>query len=486
MTEPLLRAERLTKRFGATQALASVDLDLFSGEVHALVGENGAGKTTLIGILSGVHAPDEGTLCLDGKPCQFATPRAALDAGIATIPQHLRLVPALSVAENIMLGALPVRHWFGAVPGIDRVAMREEAARILARLGVTPDPDRRLDTLAFAERQVVAIAKALRRNCRILILDEPTAALEAREIDRLFAVLQQMRREEVAIVYCSHRLEEVVRLADRCTVLRDGRVAARYRHEEFGVSDLVQAMTGRTAIDAPEMAGAWQGEPLLEEMGTADAAIRLSSGIVLGLAGLLGSGAERRLRRLFGAEPAPAALRMKGRAVAIAHPAAAIAEGIGMVPGERSLGLVMNQSVRDNILLPGLGKWRIDKPAGDRLVAEMMALLDIRPRRADAKVAALSGGNQQKVIFAKWLALHVGVLLLDEPTQGVDVAAKAQIHALIRDFARRGGGVLMRSSDLAELTTLCDGVLAMRQGAIASRLDRDALDEPRLRAAIGG
>ena len=422
-------------------------------------------------------------------PRRFTSPHDAIAAGIATIPQELRLVSALSVAENLTLGDPPLIYMAG-LPVLNRTRMREEARAHLAQLDFAPDPDLRVDRLSFAERQLVAIAKALRQRCRLLVLDEPTAALETREIERLFTVLARMRSQGSAIIYVSHRLDEVVALADRCTVLRDGRVAALRRRGEFAVSDLVQAMTGRAVTSIAAGTGT-PGDVVLEDADNRSDAIRIRSNEMLGLAGLLGSGTDRVLRRLFGVADTHASVRCKGVPQRLADPSAAIAAGIGMVPGERRLGLIMNMSIRDNILLPSLDRLtrggRIDRAAGDRLVAELMELLDIRPRRPQLKAGALSGGNQQKVILAKWLARRVDVLLLDEPTQGVDVAAKVQIHALIHDFARRGGGVLVSSSDLAELTRLCDSILALHQGRITALIDRaEGFDEKRLHAAIGG
>jgi ABC-type sugar transport system ATPase subunit len=488
MPVPAVFAKGISKHFGATRALDRVDFDVLSGEIHALVGENGAGKSTLVRIFSGVHRPDEGTIEIEGQARRFSDPRDAIIAGVAYIPQELRLVPALSVAENLALSDLPVRRVLG-LPVVSRTQMRGTARADLAKLDFAPDPDMCIERLSFAERQLVAIAKVLRRQCRLLILDEPTAALETREIERLFAVLERMKSQGAAIIYVSHRLDEVVAIADRCTVLRDGRVVAASRRGAFSVGDLVQAMTGRATADI--LADALPaGALLLEDGDERPDAIRLRANEIIGLAGLLGSGTDRVLRRLFGVTADGGALRINGSERRITNPSAAIHAGIGMVPGERRLGLVMNLSVRDNILLPSLDRLTrgglIDRPAGDRLVAELMGLLDIRPREPGLPVSALSGGNQQNVILAKWLAREVGVLLLDEPTQGVDVAAKVQIHALIRDFARKGGGVLVASSDLTEITRLCDSVLAMRQGRIAERVERaQGFDEKRLHAAIG-
>jgi ABC-type sugar transport system ATPase subunit len=489
MTNPAAGARAVSKHFGATRALDNVDFDVLPGEVHALVGENGAGKSTLVRILAGIHRPDRGEIAIDGELCHFNGPRDAIAAGIVTIPQELRLVPALSIAENVTLGDPPLRRVLG-FDVVDRARMRKEAREQLAQLDFAPHPDLRVDRLRFAERQLVAIAKALRRRCQVLILDEPTAALETREIERLFAVLARMKGQGTAIIYVSHRLDEVVALADRCTVLRDGRVAATSRRGAFRVADLVEAMTGRATAQI-EASTAAPGAVVLEDAAERPDAIRLRAHEVTGLAGLLGSGASNVLRRIFGIGGEPAEMCRDGAKKRIASPAAAVRLGIGYVPDERRLGLIMNLTVRDNILLPSLDRLarggRLDRGRGDRLVRELMELLDIRPRHMNVRASALSGGNQQKVILAKWLAREVGVLLLDEPTQGIDVAAKAQIHALIGSFAKRGGGVLVRSSDLAELALICDSILALHQGRIADRLPRsEGFDEKRLHAAIGG
>lgn len=489
MTKSALSARAVSKYFGATCALANVDFELFAGEVHALIGENGAGKSTLVRILSGVIKPDQGEVFPDGQRAAFDSPRDAMAAGIVTIPQELRLVPSLSIAENLTLGDPLVKRVLG-MRVIDRRRMRTAARDQLAQLGLALDPRIRVDRLSYAERQLVAIAKALRRHCKVLILDEPTAALESREVERLFTLIERMKREGTAILYVTHRLDEVDRLADRCTVLRDGQVATVARRGDFKIADLIVAMTGGFEMP-PGDTVSQPGGIVLEDVSRHPDAIRLRANEVLGLAGLLSNGAGRMLRRLFGFAGERIELRRNGVLQQITSPADAIGIGIGFVPDERRLGLIMNQSIHDNILLPSLDVitrgGRIDRGEGKRLVEQMMELLDIRPRRPELPVAKLSGGNQQKVIVAKWLARAVGVLLLDEPTQGIDVAAKAQIHTLIRNFAKRGGGVLVRSSDLTELTLICDEILAVHQAHIAERLQRsDGYDEQRLHAAIGG
>jgi ABC-type sugar transport system ATPase subunit len=487
MNDVAAGAQNVCKRFGATTALDGVSFEVTAGEIHALVGENGAGKSTLVRILGGVVRPDAGQVTIGGQGRHLANPHDAIAAGVITIPQELQLVPALSIAENLALGDPPVRRLLGLAAIVDRPRMREEARAQLASFDFAPDPDWPVRQLGFAEQQIVAIARALRRHCRVLILDEPTAALENREIVRLFAVLRRLKDQGTAIVYVSHRLEEIVELADRCTVLRDGRVAALVRRGEFAAADLVQAMTGRAA-EQQTITPAEPGDVLLADVERGADAITVRAREVVGLAGLLGSGTTQVLQRFFGLAPAVTAARVNGRLRRLDNPASAIDSGIGLVPPSRRLGLVMNQSVHDNILLPSLGRHGRGlggRRAGRRLVAELIDLLDIRPRRPELKVSALSGGNQQKVILAKWLARRVEVLLLDDPTQGIDIAAKAQIHALLRDFAARGGGVLLSSSDLSELANVCDAVLALRRGTIVARIERgERLDEERVHAAI--
>jgi ABC-type sugar transport system ATPase subunit len=489
---PLLSVQGLSKRFGATQALARVGFEIAPGEVHTLVGENGAGKSTLIKVLGGVHIADEGEIRIDGAPVRFRGPRDAQAVGIVTIPQEMQLVSSSSVADNVLLGTWPRKSVFGILPAVDRTAMRERAAAVLAQLGLECDPDARVGDLAFAERQLVAIARALSLRARILILDEPTASLENREAERLFEVIHALTSDGVAVIYVSHRLDEIVALSDRCTVMRDGRVVSECRRGEIDQETLVRLMTGR---DLDELRRSHR-----EEFGSAQleghtfaGEVSVRAGEVIGLAGLLGSGTSDLLLSLYGAAPGKGTeTKVKGVPVALSRPRKAIASGIGLVPGERRLGLILGMSVRDNIVLPNLDSYmrygRLDTARMDAVVGELIKALDIRPANPSAKVGDLSGGNQQKVIFARWLAGEVHTLLLDEPTQGIDVAAKARIHHLIRDFVNADGAVVFASSEMVEVMNMSDTVLAMRNGRVVDALKRGTVNysEGTLRSALGG
>jgi ABC-type sugar transport system ATPase subunit len=493
--DPFVVIDSISKRFAGTQALDNVSFTLGQGEVHALIGENGAGKSTLIKILGGVHVPDTGTITMAGERVSFATPKAALASGIVVIPQEMRIVPALSVAENVMMGHLPTTRALGVLPALDRSALKTRSRDLLRRLNVEVDPDLPAGQLPFAERQLVMIARALGHEARILVLDEPTAALEAREVERLFDVVSTLKEAGVGIIYVSHRLDEVERLADRCTILRDGRVVEVFERGQLGTEDMIRLMTGRDLEELHRAHDRSFGELMVEfdhDAGTdTDGEIRVRAREVVGLAGLLGSGTTETLRRMFGAGSEAASIRLRGEDVALHSPAQAIRQGLGLVPDERAHGLIMALTVRENIVLPNLDRLStmrgLDRAACDELADELMEAVDIRPRDPERPVRELSGGNQQKVIFARWLAGHADVLLLDEPTHGIDVGAKAQIHRLMRHFVEDGGGIVFSSSEMIEVMSISDSVIALRHGEIVARMSRDGeFTERALRTALGG
>ena len=479
---PLLEVRGIGKAFPGVQALQDVGLVLRRGEVLALIGENGAGKSTLMKVLAGVHRPDAGTVLIDGAPVQFATPRAALDAGVALIHQELELCDNLTVAGALFLGRELRRG-----PFLRLQAMDAATRAALARVGLDVEPRRLVGTLAPGQQQLLEIARALHAAARILIMDEPTSSLTQTETERLFAVVRELRAQGTGIVYISHRLGEVRALADRVLALRDGRNAGELAGADATHERMVAMMVGRELRGEQRRPHA-PGEVVLRVQGLrtqawpdAAASFELRRGEVVGIAGLLGAGRSELLRALFGADAALAGrIDCAGVALAGHDPRTAAAHGLVLVPEDRKLqGLVLSMAVRENLSLPTLRARGVlvDRAFERELCARSIAELKIATPDGEQRVSALSGGNQQKIVLGKWLAAGPKVLLLDEPTRGVDVGARAEIYARLHSLAAQGLAILFVSSELEEVLTLADRVLVMHEGSIAGALDRSAMTE---------
>ncbi len=496
------------KSFGGVRALDGVSLAIERGECHALVGENGAGKSTLGRLLAGIHAPDAGEIRIDGRRAAFRSPRDALAAGIAMVHQELAFCPDLSVAENLSLGRWPRRGgapWARALAVVDRAAMTQRARQLLARVGAAVDVRAPMRSLSVAQEQLVQIAAAVGSGARLLILDEPTSSLSETESRALFALLAELRTGGATLIYVSHRLPEVFALADRISVLRDGRLVATLPRAETSPDAVVRLMIGREL--ARELAGADAGlAPAPEDRGQEllrvehlrspgrlqDVSFSVHAGEIVGLAGLVGAGRSDVARAIFGLDLASrGGVSVAGRPLRGHSPRRAIAAGVALVPEDRKReGLLLGQGARWNWSLPILRRLRrgglIDRKAERRQAAAAFASLDLRAASLEQPVALLSGGNQQKVLLGKWLSTGASVLLVDEPTRGVDVGAKAAIHALLRDQARAGAGVLLISSDLTELLALSSRLLVMRGGRLVGGLERsDATPDAVLRLMAG-
>lgn len=493
---PALQVRGLAKAFPGVQALAEVRLDVAAGEVHALMGENGAGKSTLMKIISGLEQPDAGEIVVAGRAARFASPHAALRAGIAMIHQELLPFPEMTVAENIFMGREPTQRF----PGwLDGRTMQTEATRLLTRLGVALSPTARMAGLSVAEMQMVEIAKALAHQARVIIMDEPTSALSTREVTALFAIIRDLRAQGTAIIYISHKLEEVFALADRVTVLRDGRYIGTHAIGELDETQLVAMMVGR-AVAAPTLAGVLaSGEVLLAVRDFTRAGqfsginLDVRRGEVVGLAGLMGAGRTELLNALYGLSRVDrGSLRLRGQPVRVANPAAAIRQGIALVGEDRkTTGLVLTMSVRENLTLTSLRQCCrhgfVRRGVESAVTDESIRRLGIKTPHRDQSVAVLSGGNQQKVVLAKALLANPDVLLLDEPTRGIDIAAKAEVHAIVADLARQGKGIVLASSELAEILALSHRILVLRAGRLVAELDpRRTTQEEILRHAMPG
>jgi ABC-type sugar transport system ATPase subunit len=494
MTTDAVAFEHITKRFPGVQALSDVSLTVAAGSCHALCGENGAGKSTLGKILAGVYAPDDGQLVIDGRAVRFDGPRDALAAGVGMVHQELAFCDNLSVAENLCLGALPSRAGF--VNAKERDA-RAEA--MLAEIGADIDVTRRLGELPIAQQQVVQIAVAVGGGARIIVFDEPTSSLSQVETERLYALIERLKARGVTCIYVSHRMPEVYRLCDTISVLRDGRHVATRKAEDLPEAELVQLMIGRPLSEyLPQHHDAASRDELLrvEHLSSGDrfqdVSFTLRAGEVLGLAGLVGAGRSDIACTLFGIAPATSGrIFVRGREERIATPRDAIRLELGLVPEDRKRqGLVQSESGRRNTSLPVLERlsrfgW-LNQTEERELVREHFHMLRVRTPDIDSPVAGLSGGNQQKIVLARWLAARSNILILDEPTRGVDVGAKAEIHVLIGELARQGAGVLLISSELPELLSLSTRILVLRAGRLVGEVDAASATQDGLLRAMAG
>jgi ribose transport system ATP-binding protein len=494
MAEPLLRMSGISKSFPGVRALDRVDLDLNASEVHALAGENGAGKSTLMKILAGVYRADEGEIWLRGEKVTATGPRAMIDAGVSVIYQELNLVPYLSVAENIFLGREPRR------PGgfIDWRKMWAEVKTLLEPFGLSLDPRARVNTLGPAYQQVVEIAKALSLRSDILVMDEPTAALTGREVDRLFEVIRSLRRSGVSVIYISHRLQEIKQVADRVTVLRDGRRIATAPVEGITVDEIIRHMVGRALTEQYPKGRVDAGKEVLRVEGLSkrgvctDVSFSLRRGEILGLAGLVGSGRTEIVELIYGARRKDSGrIFVDGREVSIRSTRDAVHGGIALIPEERKKqGLVLGLSVLDNVALAILDLHSfagfIRRREVSALVTQVTNTVRVKTPSLAQLVRNLSGGNQQKVVLSKWFVRNCDVYIFDEPTRGIDVGAKVEIYRLMQELAARGAGIIMVSSELIEVMNMSDRIAVVWSGRIVGQFARgEATDEQVMSYALG-
>ena len=485
---PAVRMTGISKSFGGVRALDGVDFEVRPGEVHALLGGNGAGKSTILKVLNGVHRPDAGEVLVNGKPLAAHTPEAARAAGIAMNFQEMSLVPTLTVAQNVFL-TRETRDSRGLIDDADSVA---RAQAIFDMLEVQVDPRAIVGDLGAGQKQLTEIAKAISQDARVLILDEPSTALAVSDVERLFTFLRRLTVQGVAVIYVSHRMDEIARIADRATILRDGQHVITASMADLPVDVMIGHIVGKRSKGLADVArgDVSRGEVLLELRDVTGphkpegVSLTLHRGEVLGLAGLLGAGRSALARVIAGIEPAIAGeIRIRGRAETLRRPADAIAKGIALVPEARATqGIIPAQSVADNMVMAVIGRisrrGMVDRTRVRTIADDMIARLSVKTASRDHAVSTLSGGNQQKVVIGKWLATDPDILILDEPTAGIDIGSKAEIIRLVRDLAQAGKGVIVISSELSELLTACDRILVMADGRAHQMLDRADLDDP--------
>jgi ABC-type sugar transport system ATPase subunit len=487
----MISLRNVSKEFPGVVAVDGVDLEILPGEVHALAGENGAGKSTLMKLLSQVERPTEGEVEISGEPVAFRGPGYAQSLGVAMVYQEFALAPHLSVAENLFLGHEPARGGF-----INRGAEKEKAVELLGRVGLEINPDRLVSSLTVAQQQRVEIAKALAIDAKVVIMDEPTATLAEKEIEELFGVIRDLASRGIAILYISHKLDEIFRISDRVTVMRDGKIVATMPTRELDEDRLVRLMVGREVGNLYPKPEAEIGEVLLRVEGITrgnflqDCSFEARSGEILGFAGLVGAGRTELARAVFGADPVDSGtVELEGERLNIKNPRAAIDAGIGYLTEDRKgEGLALQLGVHENVTLANLPMRAGFISLGTELQTARRRRdeLSIRTPSLRRKVQVLSGGNQQKVVVAKWLETHARVLFFDEPARGIDVGAKAEMFGLIGDLAKEGRAIVLISSYLPELLNMCDRIVVMRQGRIAGELQPEEFSEERIIALATG
>jgi len=495
----VLRMEGISKAFPGVQALREVDFEAAAGEVVALIGENGAGKSTLMKILSGVYRKDAGRIYLHGQEAEISSPHHAQQLGIAIIYQEFNLTPNQSAAANIFVTREPRQRGLGRfLKFVDRRRMEEEARQLLDRVGARAPATALIRDLSVAQQQMIEVAKALAVDARIIVMDEPTSALGEEEVETLFGIVGALKAQGIAVVFITHRLEEVFHIADRVVILRDGQRVGAMSIGEATPDALIQQMVGRELTDLFHKEAAQIGAPLLEVKGLArrgvvrDVSFTLRQGEILGFAGLVGAGRTETVRLIFGADRKDAGeIRVNGRPVQISSPVHAVKAGIGFVPENRATqGLVLKLPVLENIILPTLDRHARVGWANQHTLRAMardyVGKLNIRTPHLQQKAMFLSGGNQQKVVVAKWLAAQPKVLIMDEPTRGIDVGAKTEVHALMSRLAQAGMGIIMISSELPEILGMSDRILVMSEGRVMAILDRAEASQEKIMAYASG
>jgi rhamnose transport system ATP-binding protein len=491
MSDPILRMSNISKAFAGVHALEGVKLELYPGEVHALLGENGAGKSTLVKVITGVHQPDKGEIVLSGEPVRFSDPRDANQRGISAIYQELSVFPDLDIAENIFVGRRPTT----AGGFVDWARMYREAGKLMSSLGVSLDLKTKARNLSIAQQQMIEIARALSVNSRILIMDEPTSALTLNEVDELFQIVRRLRGAGTAVLFISHRLEELFQIADRVTVLRDGAYVDTRMMTGVTQDELIRMMVGRTVSNLFPKKNVRQGDVVLRVSHLSrrgvfeDISFELHKGEILGMAGLVGAGRTEVSQAIFGVVPAEAGtIEIDGKPVRITNPRQAMEHGMAYVPEDRQHhGLVLPMDITDNITLPILNSFSrngfLAEKQAQKSAHQAATQMEVKATTVWQKARELSGGNQQKVVLAKWLSIQPRILILDEPTRGIDVGTKAAVHSLMSELADQGIAILMISSELPEVLGMSDRILVMHEGKQTGFFERSEATQEKIMLA---